>query len=290
MARQYAEKPEVEIYVVARCAQLEKGQEEGLTVITETGTFVVHPTLATDNVSEIGVADYVIMTTKSYDLEATIHQIKPCVGQNTVILPLLNGIDNASRIRAILPETEVWEGCVYIVARLNAPGVVESSGNVHAFNFGSENETDERLVILEKLLKDARIEVTLHEKILPVIWKKFFFISSTASLTSYFNVGFYDLLTDEFRKNTLIKLLEELLLVANAEGAEMDGSIIDSITYRLEKLPRETTSSMHTDFKAGKNTELKTLTGIVVEFGKKHGIDTPTYEMVYEKLLKQLRN
>ncbi|MEI8086127.1 MAG: 2-dehydropantoate 2-reductase [Paludibacter sp.] len=290
LARQYAESPEVEIYFVVRGAHLKKVQEEGLTVITETGTFVVHPTLATDNVTEIGVADYVIMTTKSYDLEATIHQIKPCVGKHTVILPLLNGIDNAPRIRAILPETEVWEGCVYIVARLNAPGVVESSGNVHAFNFGSENETDERLVILEKLLKDAGIEAVLHKKIIPVIWKKFFFISSTASLTSYFNVGFYDLLTDEFRKNTLIKLLEELLLVANAEGAEMDGSIIDSITYRLEKLPRETTSSMHTDFKAGKNTELKTLTGIVVEFGKKYGIDTPTYEMVYEELLKKQKN
>jgi len=290
LARKYADNPEVEIYFVARGAHLKKVQEDGLKVITETGTFVVHPTLATDNVSEIGVADYVVMTTKSYDLEATIQQIKPCVGEHTVILPLLNGIDNAARIRSILPETEVWEGCVYIVARLNAPGVVESSGNVHAFNFGSDNETDERLVIFEKVLKDAGIEAVLHDKIIPVIWKKFFFISSTASLTSYFNVGFYALLTDEVRKNTLIKLLDELLLVANAEGAEMDRSIIDSVIYRLEKLPPETTSSMHTDFKAGKNTELKTLTGIVVEFGKKHGIDTPTYELVYNELNKRLKN
>lgn len=289
LARKYAENPDVEIYFVARGAHLKKVQENGLTVITETGTFVVHPTLATDNVSEIGEADYVIVTTKSYDLEASIHQIKPCVGINTVILPLLNGIDNAIRIRAILPKTEVWEGCVYIVARLNEPGVVESSGYVHAFNFGSLNPTDKRLIVFEKLLKDANIEVILHEQILPVIWKKFFFISSTASLTSYFNVGFYDLLTDEVRKQTLILLLEELLLVANAEGAEMDRSIIDSIVYRLEKLPPETTSSMHTDFKAGKNTELETLTGIVVKLGKKHRMDTPTYEKVYNELSKRVK-
>lgn len=290
LARQYAENPEVEIYFVARGAHLKKVQEDGLTVITETGTFVVRPTLATDNVSEIGEADYVIMTTKSYDLEATIHQIQPCVGKNTVILPLLNGIDNAARIRAILPQTEVWEGCVYIVARLNAPGVVESSGNVHAFNFGSLNPVDDRLIGFEKLLKDAGIEATLHLKILPVIWKKFFFISSTATLTSYFNVGFYALLTNEFRKETLVQLLEELLLVANAEGAEMDRSVIHSIIYRLEKLPHETTSSMHTDFKAGKNTELQTLTGIVVELGKKHGINTPTYKMVYNELANKAMN
>ena len=290
LAKKYAENPEVEIYFVARGAHLKKVQTDGLTVITETGTFVVHPTLATDNVSEIGVADYVVMTTKSYDLEATTLQIKPCVGKNTVILPLLNGIDNAARIRAILPQTEVWEGCVYIVARLNAPGVVESSGNVHAFSFGSINTSDKRLIAFEKLLKDANIEVTLHEKILAVIWKKFFFISSTATLTSYFNVGFFDLLTDEVRKNTLLLLLEELLLVANAEGAEMDRSIIESITYRLEKLPPETTSSMHTDFKAGKNTELQTLTGIVLELGKKHHVNVPTYEMVFKELSKRMKN
>ena len=288
LAKTYADNPSMEIYFVARGEHLKKVQQKGLTVITETGTFVAQPTLATDQVSEIGIADYVILTTKSYDLEATVDQIKPCVGENTVILPLLNGADISARIRAVLPGIEVWNGCAYIVARLNEPGVVESSGNLHRLNFGYENQTNTRLLYFEKLLKDAGIDATFYINIKSVIWKKFFFISSTASLTSYFDVSFGALLTDEDRKTTLVSLLEELLLVANSEGAEMNRNIIDKTIHQLENLPFDTTSSMHSDFQAGRNTELQTLTGIVIELGKKHGIPTPTYEKVFDKLYKQM--
>jgi len=290
LAKKYAEDPEIEVYFVARGEHLKKVQQNGLTVITETGTFIVRPTLATDNVSEIGIADYVILTTKSYDLDITVEQLKPCVGTNTVILPLLNGIDNSTRIRSLLPGTEVWNGCAYIVARLNEPGVVESSGNLHRFNFGYENKTNDRLLSFEKLLKEADIDATLYTRILSVIWTKFFFISATASLTSYFDVSFGALLTDEYRKSTLINLLEELLLVANAEGAEIDRSVIVKVIQQLEKLPFETTSSMHSDFKAGKNAEVDTLTGIVVKLGKKHGIPTPIYEKVYSELTSRMNH
>ncbi len=290
LAKQYADDPTIEVYFVARGAHLKKVQESGLTLITEIGTFQVYPTLATDNVTEIGTADYIIMTPKSYDLESTVAQIKPIVGANTVILPLLNGIDNSDRIRALLPGSEVWQGCCYIVARLNAPGVVESLGGVHRFNFGYEyKQSNERLISFETLLKQAGIDATFHEKIMHVIWTKFFFISATASLTSYFDVSFGALLTDDTRKATLVGVLEELLLVANAEGAEIERSVIDKVIHQLEKLPFETTASMHSDFKAGKNTEVHGLTGIVVELGKKYNIDTLTYKKVYDELCSRMK-
>jgi len=286
LAKKYADNPDVEVYFVARGAHLKKMQENGLTLITEMGTFQVHPTLATDNVSEIGTADYIIMTPKSYDLDSTVAQIKPMVGPNTVILPLLNGIDNSDRIRTLLPGTEVWQGCCYIVARLNEPGVVESSGGLHRLNFGYENkQTKERLLAFELLLKEAGVDATFYENVMHVIWTKFFFISSTASLTSYFDVSFGALLTDEIRKATLVSVLEELLLIANAEGAEIERSVIDKVIHQLEKLPFETTASMHSDFQAGKNTEVQGLTGIVMELGKKHNIPTPTYKKVYNELI-----
>lgn len=290
LAKKYVDNPDIEIYFVARGAHLKKVQENGLTLITEIGTFQVFPTLATDNVNEIGIADYIIMTPKSYDLDATVEQIKPMVGQNTVILPLLNGIDNSDRIRTLLPGIEVWQGCCYIVARLNKPGVVESSGGVHRLQFGYElQQTDERLSIFESWLKQAGIDAYYHGNIMHIIWTKFFFISATASLTSYFDVSFGALLTDENRKNTLVKLLEELLLVANSEGADIDRTVIDKVIQQLEKLPFETTSSMHSDFKAGKNTEVHGLTGSVVKLAKKNGLSVPTYEKVYVELCKRIK-
>ncbi len=288
LAKKYAENPDIEIYFVARGEHLKKVKENGLTLITENDTFQIFPTLATDRVMEIGTADYIIMTPKSYDLDATVSQIKPMIGTNTIILPLLNGIDNSDRIRALLPETEVWDGCCYIVAKLKEPGVVENSGDIHRIVFGYKNQTSEKLLAFEKLLKEAGIEAEFHADILTAIWKKFFFISTSASLTSYFDVSYGELVNDDFRRNMLVEISNELILVANAEGIAIDNSEIDKLIHQFEKLSKGTTTSMHRDFQAGKNTEVNSLTGIVVELGKKHGIPTPVYEKVYRELLDRL--
>ncbi len=284
LAKKYFENPEFEIYFIARGEHLKKIKENGLKVITENDSFIAHPTLATDNASEIGVVDYVILCTKSYDLNLSIDQIKPCIGVSTVVLPLLNGMDISARIRELLPSNEVWDGCVYIVGRLNEPGVVESSGGLHDLFFGYQNLKSDRLSAFEKCLKDAGIKATLSENIRAVIWRKFIFISTTASLTSYFNVGFRDLLADESLRPFTLKFMNEVAAVAGAEGVHFEHDIIETTVRHIERLPFGTTSSMHTDFKAGRNTELSSLTGIVIETARKYGIPTPTYEKVYAAL------
>lgn len=289
LAKRYANDPEIEICFFARGEHLKKIQQNGLTVITETETFIVHSTLATDNILEIGKADYVILTTKSYDLESTIQQIMPCLEEKTVILPLLNGADISSQIRKSVPQNEVWDGCVYIVGRLNEPGVVESSGGVHDLFFGAENGSKSRLVMMDKLMKDAGIKSNLREDIRMVIWRKFIFISVTASLTCYFNVGFRDLLTDDERKQTTMAFFREVTNVAKAEGIHFDSDIVETTIRHIERLPFETTSSMHRDFKAGRNAEIETLTAIVIQLGRQYGVETPHYEKVYESLNGKLK-
>jgi 2-dehydropantoate 2-reductase len=288
LAKYFFNNPEVEIYFLARGEHLRKVQKNGLTLVTETETFVIHPTLATDDIREVGIANYVIMSPKSYDLNSTIEQIKPCIGIDTVILPLLNGIDNSQRIRKLLPETEVWDGCCYIVAKILEDGVVENVGVIHRIAFGYLNRTSDQLLAFEKLLKDAGIEIRFYDTILTEIWKKFFFISTSASLTSFFDVSYGELLTDRVRRQTLIDFSTELVQVAIAEGATIDNAQIEKLILHFEKLPVGTTTSMHRDFQAKKNTEVDTLTGIVVELAHKHGIAVPLYSKVYNELKNRM--
>ncbi len=284
LAKNYVNKSDIDVIFFARAKHLQKVKKCGLKLITDTETYQIFPSLATDNVAEIGIADYIILSTKSYDLESTAEQIKPIIGCDTIILPLLNGIDNSDRLRNLLPETEIWDGCCYIVAKINEPGVIETVGNVKKILFGYKNQKNERLLTFEKLLIDAGIEAKFYDNILTEIWKKFFFISTSASLTSYFDVSYAELLTDAYRKQTLIELSTELIQIAKAEGITIDNSEIEKLIFKFEKLPIGTTTSMHRDFLAGKNTELDGLTGIVLKLAKKHGISIPTYERVYENL------
>ncbi|MDP2386671.1 MAG: 2-dehydropantoate 2-reductase N-terminal domain-containing protein [Bacteroidota bacterium] len=98
LAKHYHDSKNVEIFFLARGQHLEEIKKSGLKVIKGDVEFIAKPTLATNNPSEIGIADLVIITTKTFDLETIIQQLQPCISQDTIILPLLHGVDSKQRI------------------------------------------------------------------------------------------------------------------------------------------------------------------------------------------------
>ena len=118
LAARYKDSEDIDIYFISRGENLEEIRKNGIEVKNTFLTIKAKPTLATDNPAEIGPVDYLFCCTKSYDLEENIVQLTPIIGPNTVIIPLLNGADIAERIQKLLPNNEVWKGCVYIGSRL----------------------------------------------------------------------------------------------------------------------------------------------------------------------------
>ena len=114
------------------------------------------------------------------------------------------------------------------------------------------------------------------------IWRKFFLISLSATLTSYYNQSIGEVL--EFHRSGYEKLGEELYAVAQAQGIHLPQDMIRQVIADQEKMPYDATTSMHTDFRKHKPTELETLTGYVVESGKALHLPVPTYEMMYKEL------
>jgi 2-dehydropantoate 2-reductase len=285
LAKHFCNSEKAEIYFVARGEHLKQIQTNGLTVIKDKETFIAKPALATDNPEDIGIADVIIVCTKSYDLETTIKQLSPCVNKETVILPLLNGVDSRERIKNFLPANTVLDGCVYIVSRLKQAGVIENQGTIQKLYFGLDGVTNEKLTLLENLFREATIEASASQYISTIIWEKFIFISPTATATSYFDKTIGEILADTEKLNLLKALIEEVKLLAHAKRIPFAEDITEKTLTRLKSLPFETTSSMHTDYLNHKPvTELQSLTGFVVEEGKKNKLLMPGYDQVYSKL------
>ena len=116
----------------------------------------------------------------------------------------------------------------------------------------------------------------------PGIWRKFFLISLSATLTSYYDQSIGEVL--EFHRSGYEKLGEELYAVAQAQGIHLPQDMIRQVIADQEKMPYDATTSMHTDFRKHKPTELETLTGYVVESGKALHLPVPTYEIMYKEL------
>jgi 2-dehydropantoate 2-reductase len=288
LAKHFYNHQQIEISFVARGAHLAEIKKNGLTVIKRDTTFIARPALATDNPAEIGIADLVILCTKSYDLEAVIEQLRPCINPDTVILPLLNGVDSRERIEKMLPGSLVADGCVYIVSRLKRAGVIENTGNTQSLYFGLDDFKSDKLAFFETLFKEAGIEATLSANISTIIWEKFIFISPTATATSYFDRCIGEVIVNDESLATIAALIEEVKQVAAAKQVTVSANITENVLNRLNTLPFETTSSMHSDFKNGKGqTELDSLTGYVISKGQKYNVATPTYVKLYTALKKK---
>lgn len=277
-----------EVVFLAREKTAAAIRANGIKLITPEEEFVAHPAVVATNAGEAGKIDYLIVCVKSYDLESSLQHFKECISPQTIILPLLNGIDAEEKIKTMFPSNEVWSGCVYIVSRITAPGVITETGNIHKFHFGGTDskKCDE----LFRILKSAHEDVFLHDNIRHVVWEKFIFISTIASLTSYLDVCIGKILESETSRSLLEQLMDEMCAVACAENIALPADIASVTLEKMSRLPFETTSSMHRDFQAQRATEYLSLTYHVVELAKKHNIDVPLYRRVFDGLELRTKN
>lgn len=285
LAREYQNSPEVEIYFISRGENMRVIKEKGLEIRTSDGSFVVHPKVITDQPENIGEVDFLLCCTKSYDLKDNLSHLAPVIGEKTVVVPFLNGADIAEQIEAVLPAHEVWQGCVYIGARLLEPGVIGKYSAKERLFFGSEKGNEVQQKQLLDLLVKAGINAFNPEEITLRIWKKFFMISTAATITSYYDKPIDEVVRENY--DTFRLLCVELKNVASAKGIQFDDDIIDTTLETQKMMPPGSITSMHHDFKQGKNTELENLTGYVVNEARKLNIATPTYNEMYKKLVNR---
>lgn len=286
LARAYPGNGELKVYFVARGEHLRQIQKRGLTVIKGDIEFIAEPYLATADATQIGIADYIIISTKSYDLNVILSGLKPCIDDHTIIISLLNGVEAVELLREKFPNNVVPSGFAYIVAAIREPGIVENIGNRQEMFFGLDGETNEDLIKLEDLLKSAGIEATYSQQISKLLWEKFIFLSCIATATSYHQKTVGQLL--EQHSKYLQNLLSEVKAIAIKKNIAVDEQITEKAFAHYEELPYGATSSMQRDFDQNKNqTELESITGYVVSEGKKLNIKTPYFESAYLELLKR---
>lgn len=285
LAKHFANSPDAEIYFIARGENEKAINQHGLQLIATQGDFIAHPKLITSNPQQIGPVDYLLCCTKAYHIKESITQCLPCIAGHTSILPLQNGVDSIETISAILPQAQVWQGCVYLVASLTAPGVITETGKIGKLFFGSPGVLTEKHRILHSILTQAGIDATLTKNIEAVTWEKFIFISALATLTAYTNKTIGALVEVEENRIMLRQLLSEFKPVADARGINLPAGIEDTTFNKIMGMPYKNTSSMHRDFIKGGLTEVDSLTGYVIKEAKRFGIKVPLYEKLYEELM-----
>jgi 2-dehydropantoate 2-reductase len=279
---------EHQIIFIARGEHLKAIQSRGLQLKTVEGDLTAVPALATDNMREAGRFDLVLFCVKSYGLEEAARQIKDHLHDKSVVIPLLNGVNIAERLRAVLPKGQILSGCVYISARIEGPGIVRQVGGSCQLIFGPDKAEDlEACRPIEAFLREAGIKVELVGDIAVPLWTKYIFIDPLAGLTSMLGKTFGAILENPTDRAMLEGLMREVAFVARAQGVSFPDNIVAATMAKAVSFPPTTKTSMLLDFEKGSPAELDIFMSYMVAAGKKLGIPVPLHEKVYGELLKK---
>lgn len=281
------------VYFIARSAHLEEIKKNGLILNTpEERGILCKPTLATDNIEDIPQPDLYLMCVKGYDLDAATSAIKKNIGDNTLVIPLLNGVDICERIRKNLDTGIVLPGCVYIGAVIEKPGVATHVGGPGLIICGKDPnipDFDPQGVI--GFFNDMGIKFTWNDDPSPALWQKFVFIAGYGLVTAYTAKTLGQVLADPEAKEMTQNVMEEIAAVAKKKGVKLADSIVADSLQTGNNFPPETKTSFQRDIEAkSKRNEGDLFGGTIIRLGKELGVPTPVTESLYSKIEDSLQN
>jgi len=288
LALKYSGRSKHEVIFFARGAHLEAIRRDGLRLVTVDGEYLVRPAQATDNAGEIGPLDLAIFCTKSYGLEDAARAVAGNLSDDSVVLPLLNGVDITERLRAVLPRGAVLYGGVFISSAIQGPGVVKQVGGTGQLFFGPADPADvETYRPIETLLRDAGIKAELSADALLPLWTKYIFIGPMAGVTSLTGKAFGEVLGDPADRALVEGMMKEIEAVARKKGVRLPPDIVETSLGKAAAFAPTTKTSMQLDYERGNRTELDIFTAYMVKAGKELGIPVPLHKKVYVELLQR---
>ncbi len=270
---------------IARGEHLRAIQTRGLRVESLKGDFVINPAKATDDLTEIGPVDLVIVGVKAWQVPEAARAMKPLVGPETTVLPLQNGVDAVPRLTAELGQDSVIGGLCKIVSFVVGPGHIRHAGFAPSIVIGElDNRRTGRILAIEATLNHAGLETTIAPDINVALWMKFLFIASFSGVGAIANAPAGILRTDPELRAQMLRAMEEIYTLAHARNIQLPPNAIETVMAGVNALPEDATSSMQRDIAAGKPSELESQNGAVVRMARESGIQVPTHELIYAKL------
>jgi 2-dehydropantoate 2-reductase len=241
---------------------------------------------ATNDPAKIDEPDAVLIAVKAWQIPEAAEAIRKMRGENSVVIPLQNGMEAPQQLAAVLGTDRVAGGLCRIVAEAIGPGEIHHRSAEPSIEFGELEplRNPERLEQLRDAFVTGNVRCQIPRDIGLAMWEKFLFIM-WGSLGAVTRLPIGPIRSSPELRARLVAALEEVAQIARAHDKDLNAETIGKTLAMLDAQPAETTSSMQRDIMAGRPSELEAQTGAVVRFGQRTGIPTPVHDAIYAELL-----
>lgn len=146
-----------DVSFIAR-TELEHLQRNGLTVESVDGNMRFDAIKVFGTAEEIGKVDWVVMALKTYALSAAPDLIRPLVGDNTNILPIMNGFGIEDTLAKSFDSAFVFGGMAFVC--INRVDGICKHLKYGALQVGHAHDEPAKLALVEELFAGTKVKLT----------------------------------------------------------------------------------------------------------------------------------
>lgn len=270
-----------DVHFVARGSQLEAMRARGLRIrSTILGDIEVPRVSVSTRAADSGLADLVLVCVKTHQTESILDDLAAAVGDQTVLIALQNGVESDEQLAARFGASRVLPAAVYVGATIDEPGVVSHQAAAR-ISIGARHGFDEqRLAAVHEVLAATGQVVQLSPDIQRERWRKLMWNASFNTVSAVTMRTPSELLARPETRALIIRIMSEVVDVAQAHGIDLRPSDIDEHIAWTERASGMRTSTM-VDRERGRTMEADALIGVIVRKGREAGVETPASETMF---------
>lgn len=244
--------------------------------------------------SDKEIFDLVIVAVKYNSLKSALATMKNCIGPDTIIISVMNGISSEQIIGqqfgmdkmliTIAQEMDAMRqdsDLVYTKKGVLVIGKPESRGNSLI-----EKISEENLEAVKNYFEKIQLPFRIEENIMYRLWAKWMLNVGINQTCAVFDTNYKTATTPGKIMDTFIGAMKEVVELSHLEGINLADSEVDNYIRIIKTLAPEGYPSMAQDRKARRPSEVEMFAGTVIELAAKHGIDVPVNKFLYSEMKK----
>ena len=262
------------VTLIARPTHVEAIARDGLRL--EAKAFDAHVRLAAStDASAVQGADLVLFCVKSTDTESAGAQMLPHLAPHALVLTLQNGVDNAERLRTVLPAHTVAAAVVYVATEMAGPGHVKHHGRGDLVIEPSAASAG-----VAQALIAAGVPTEISDNVRGALWLKLILNCAYNAVSAITQLPYGKTAVGEGVQDVMRDVVAECLAVAHADGVRVAGDVDAAVRMIFDTMPGQFSSTAQ-DLARGKTSEIDYLNGFVARRGVALGLATPANRVLW---------
>lgn len=258
-----------------RASQLRR---DGLRIVSPHGDLMLAPKLlVTGELKE--QFDVVILAVKAYALDRAVNDLKPAVGPNTMIVPLLNGMRHIDLLIARHGEMPVLGGVCIVATALDPQGRIIQLADMQEFTYGERSGVaSTRVRALDAAMQGAGFNARLSDTIMQDMWEKWVLLAAVGGITCLLRGNVGEIEAVPGGASLALRFLAEVTSVAAGSGCAPREAFSNRARGMLTTRGSNFATSMYRDMQGNALVEVDHILGDMLHRACDQNLATPLLE------------